>query len=353
MWAFGKKKPLLLGIDISAAAVKLLELSRKDNGYQVESYGVVPLPRNTVVDNTIAEPDNVSAAVRAVVKQSGTSLRHAVVAVPGSLVITKRITMPADVEGDELEAQIELEADQYIPHAREEVSLDFEVLGRSPKNPELADVLLVASRRENVEDRVSVLENGGLAVEVVDVEPYAIENAFALVRDQLPAAVRDKAVAVADVGAMATTLNVIHGGAIIYTREQGFGGMQLTDEIQRRYGLSYEEAGLAKKEGGLPANYSAEVLEPFKHALVQQISRSFQFYLSSTAQRGFDAVVLAGGCAMIPGIDRYVEAALQVPTVVANPFLNMSFADRVRRERLTRDASALLLACGLALRSFD
>ncbi|MEW6036813.1 MAG: pilus assembly protein PilM [Pseudomonadota bacterium] len=353
MWGFGRKKPLLLGIDISAAAVKLLELSKKDNGYQVESYGVVPLPRNTVVDNTIAEPDNVSAAVRAVVKQSGTPLRHAVVAVPGSVVIAKRITMPAGLEGDELEAQIELEADQYIPHAREEVSLDFEVLGKTPKNPDLVDVLLVATRRENVEDRVSVLENAGLSVEIVEVESYAIEHAFDLIKGQLPPAVRDRAVAVADVGAMATTLNVIHGGSIIYTREQGFGGMQLTDEIQRRYGLTYEEAGLAKKEGSLPGNYAEEVLEPFKHALVQQISRSFQFYLSSTAQRGFDAVVLAGGCAMIPEIDRYVEAALQVPTVVANPFRDMSFSGRVRLERLNYDSSALMLACGLALRSFD
>ena len=331
----------------------MLELSRKDNGYQVESYGVAPLPRNAVVDNTIAEPGSVSAAVRAVVKQSGTSLKHAVVAVPGSVVISKRITLPAGLDGDELEAQIELEADQYIPHAREEVSLDFEVLGKSPKNADLVDVLLVATRRENVEDRVLVLENAGLGVEIVEVESYAIEHAFDLIKDQLPPAVRDQAVAVADVGAMATTLNVIYGGSVIYTREQGFGGMQLTDEIQRRYGLTYEEAGLAKKEGRLPGNYVEEVLEPFKHAMVQQISRSFQFYLSSTAQRGFGAVVLAGGCAMIPEIDHYVEAALQAPTVVANPFRDMSFSGRVRLERLNYDSSALLLACGLALRSFD
>jgi type IV pilus assembly protein PilM len=275
------------------------------------------------------------------------------VAVASSSVITKVISMPASLTSEELEAQIELEADQYIPYALDEVSLDFEVLGRSEKNSEMEDVLLVASRRENVEDRVAALELAGLKVEIVDVESYALENAFSLVLDQLPEANSGMTVAIADIGATMTTLNVLHRNRIIYTREQGFGGKQLTEEIQRRYGLSYEEAGLAKKHGGLPDNYTSEVLEPFKQAMAQQIGRSLQFFLSSSAHKGVENLVLAGGCASISGIERFVEQNLGIPTIVANPFINMSVSSRVKPQSLSNDAPAMMTACGLALRSFD
>lgn len=350
---FGKRKPPVLGVDISAAAVKVLELSRFGPGYRVESYGVAPLARNSVVDNAIAEVESVASVVRAVVKQSRTQLRQAAVAVPGSLAITKRVTLPAGLDDEELEAQVLVEAQRHIPYALEEVSLDFEVLGPSPKHPKFVEVLLVATRRENVEDRIAVLETAGLTVSVVDVEPFVIEHALDLVAPALPPGSADRTIAVADIGALVTTINVFHRRELIYTREQSFGGMQLTEEIQRRYGLSYQEAGLAKKQGSLPENYPQQVLEPFRRALVEQIRRAFQYYLSSTAQRGVDAIVLAGGCAAIPDLAHYVEAEMEVPTVVADPFANLTLAGRVNPDGLRQDAPALLVACGLALRSFD
>jgi type IV pilus assembly protein PilM len=348
-----RKKPILLGIDISTAAVKLLELSKSGVRYRVESYGVIPLPQDAVVDKTIAKVDAIGSTIKAVLSQSGTKLKYAAVAVAGSSVITKTISMPANLSDEEMEAQIELEADQYIPYALDEVSLDFAVQGRSEKNPEMVDVLLVASRRENVEDRVAALELAGLKAEIVDVESYALENAFNLLADQLPEGAMEKTVAIADIGATMTTLNVIHNNRIIYTREQGFGGKQLTEEIQRRYGLSYEEAGLAKKHGGLPDNYGPEVLEPFKHAMAQQVGRSLQFFLSSSTHKAVETLVLAGGCASIAGIDQYVEQNLGTPTIVANPFVHMSLSGRVKPQSLSNDAPAMMTACGLALRSFD
>ena len=353
MFFLKRKKPLLLGVDISTAAVKLLELSKAGVRYRVESYAVVPLPQDAVVDKTITKVEVIANTVKAVVSQSGTKLRHVAVAVAGSSVITKIISMPASLSNEELEAQIELEADQYIPYALDEVSLDFEVQGRSDKNPEMVDVLLVASRKENVEDRVAALELAGLKTEIVDVESYALENAFGLILEQMPDASLEKTVAIADIGATMTTLNVLYKNRIIYTREQGFGGKQLTEEIQRRYGLSYEEAGLAKKHGGLPDNYLPEVLEPFRQAMSQQIGRSLQFFLSSSSHRSVDSLVLAGGCSSISGIDRFVEQSLGIPTVVANPFIHMSLSNRVKPQTLGNDAPAMMTACGLALRSFD
>jgi len=150
-----------------------------------------------------------------------------------------------------------------------------------------------------------------------------------------------------------TTLNVMHDRKTIYTREQVFGGKQLTEEIQRRYGLSYEEAGMAKRQGGLPDNYVPEVLEPFKDAMTQQVSRSLQFFYGSSQYNNVDHIILAGGSAMIPGIDEMIANKLGVHTSVANPFTNMTLASRVKAQSLSNDAPALMIAAGLAMRSFD
>lgn len=357
MFFFGRKKPPLVGIDISSTAVKLLELSqttgRAGTSYRVEAYGVEPLPSNAVVEKNIAEVDAVGEAIRAAVKRSGTKAKNAAVAVSGSAVITKVISMPASLSDQDLESQIQLEADQYIPYPLEEVNIDFEVLGQSEKNPELVDVLLAASRSENVDDRVAALELAGLTAAVVDVEAYAMENACTQLVDQLPEGGEEQTIAIVDVGATTTTLNVLHNNKIIYTREQNFGGRQLTEEIQRRYGLSMEEAGMAKRQGGLPDNYVPEVLDPFKEAMVQQVSRSLQFFFSSSAYSSVEHIVLAGGSSSIPGVDDLIEEKLGTSASVANPFANMSVANKVKPQVLSADAPALMIACGLALRSFD
>lgn len=353
MALFQRRRPNLLGIDITTVAVKLLELSRTGSRYRVESYGVAPFPRDAVIDKNITNIEAIGDTIRTVVKQSGTRLRHAAIAVPGSSVITKLIAMPANLSDEEMEAQIELEADQYIPYSLDEVSLDFVVQGQNEKNSDHVDVLLVASRKENVGDRVAAVESAGLKAVIVDVDSYALENCCSLLTDQMPDLGPDEVFAIADVGATMTSLNVVQRRRIIYTREQGFGGRQLTEEIQRRYGLSEEEAGLAKKLGGLPDNYGPEVLEPFKAALSQQIGRSLQFFLSSGTHRSVEHLVLAGGCASIPEIDQYVEETLGIPTTPANPFLNMVISPKVRAQSLRSDAPAMMIACGLALRSFD
>ncbi len=352
MGLLGNTKAPLVGVDISSTAVKLLQLSESGGRYRVEHYAVEPLPPNAVVEKNIVEVEAVGEAIKRAVARSGTKLKHGAAAVSGSSVITKIIPMQGDLLEDELEDQVQVEAANYIPYPIDEVSLDFEVLGAVPNNPEMIQILLAASRTENVEIRQTALELGGLTARVVDVEAFAMENAFKLVSDQLSVP-RDAVVALVDVGATMTTLNVLRNQRSIYTREQIFGGKQLTDEVMRRYGLSYDEAGQAKRQGGLPESYEIEVLEPFKEAMVQQVSRLLQFFYAGSDFNRVDQIVLAGGCASINGIAQLVEEQIGVPTVMANPLANMSLGPKVQAHALAQDAPALMIACGLALRSFD
>jgi len=351
----GKKANTLIGIDISSTSVKLLEIGKNGNRYRVESYGVEPLPPNAVVEKNINDAEAVGEVIKRVVAKSRTGVRQAAVAVAGSAVITKTIQMTAGLSEQELESQITVEADQYIPYPLDEVSIDFEVQGPSEQNPDQVDVLLAACRKENVELREDSLEIGGLEAKVVDVEAYAMERAFELIESKMDADVdaSERTVAIVDVGATMTTLSVLTDGKTIYTREQLFGGKQLTEEIQRRYGLSQEEAGLAKKQGGLPDDYDMEVLEPFKEAVVQQVARSLQFFFSSSQYNEVDVVVLAGGAASTSGIADMVQEKVGTTTVIANPFADMALNSRVNASALSNDAPSLMIACGLAMRSFD
>jgi len=348
----GNSKTPLVGIDISSTAVKLLQLSQTGGRYRVEHYAVEPLPPNAVAEKNIVEVEAVGEAIKRALNRAGIKVKYAAAAVAGSAVITKVIPMPANLDENELEDQVQVEAAQYIPYPIEEVSLDFEVLGPVPGNADMVSVMLAASRTENVELRVSALEMGGLTAKVIDVEAFAMENAFRLIADQLSVP-RGALVALLDVGATMTTLNVLRDQRSIYTREQVFGGKQLTDEVMRRYGMSYDEAGQAKRQGGLPESYEIEVLEPFKEAMAQQISRLLQFFYAGSEFNRIDQLVLAGGCAAIDGIAEMIEEQLGVPTVVANPLANMSLGSRVQAQALQQDAPALMIACGLALRSFD
>jgi type IV pilus assembly protein PilM len=350
---FGKRKNAhLLGLDISSTTVKLLELSRSGDRFQVESYGVAPLPLDAVVEKNINNIEDVAAALRNVVSQSRTKSRQAVAAVAGSSVITKVIPMPAGLSDDDMETQLTLEADQYIPYPLDEVAMDFELQDMVPGRDDRVNVLLAACRRETIDARVDALELAGLTPKVIDVEAYAMERAYQLIIEQADIT-PEATVAIVDIGATMTTLSVLHRGKTVYTREQLFGGKQLTDEIMRRYGLPLEEAGLAKKQGGLPDDYDAEVLDPFREAVIQQVARSLQFFFSSTDFSAVDCIFLAGGVSSMDGLAGIVQERLVTQTVVANPFAHMSVSSKVNAVALNSDAPAMMVACGLALRAFD
>jgi len=348
-----KKNKTLLGVDISSTSVKLLELSHSNGRYQVESYASEQLPANAVVEQSIGDEEAVGMVIKKALGKARSGSKKAAIAVAGSAVITKNIEMNDGLSDDEMDYQIRIEADQYIPYPLEEVALDWEIQGPS----ELAgnvDVLLAACRLENVELRKDALEIGGLETGIVDIEAFCTERAYDLILPQLDADGDDiDTVAVLDIGATMTTLSVLHQGKTIYTREQLFGGKQLTEEIMRRYGLSEEEALRAKLDGGLPDDYESEVLDPFRDSVVQQVSRSLQFFYSSSQYNDVDYIVLAGGTSSIIGLDQLTQEKLGISAIVANPFVNMTLSQKVNASMLNNDAPSLMIACGLAMRSFD
>lgn len=274
-------------------------------------------------------------------------------ALPASAVITKKIIVPAGLREEDLEVQVETEANQYIPFSIDDVNLDYQVLGPAPAVPDEVEVLIAASKKERVEDRVAVAEAAGLKAVVVDVESYATLAAFELIERQLPEGGRNQVVALIDAGANLMNLTVMRNGVQVYAREQAFGGSQLTLDISRHYGMSLEDAEAAKRSGNLPEGYEAELLNPFMENLALEVSRALQFFFTSTQFNQVDHVVLAGGCAVIPGIDEVVATRTQFNTLIANPFANMLLSDRVRARSLLADSSSLMVACGLALRRFD
>jgi type IV pilus assembly protein PilM len=351
---FTAKAPPLFGLDISSSSVKMLELVDAGKGaYRVERYAIEPLPRDCVVDGNISNLEAVTESVKRAHARMGTRTKHVAMAVPSGAVISKKIIVPAALREEELEVQVESEANQYIPFALEEVNLDFQILGPSPTNPEEQEVLIAATRKEKVEDRVAVADSAGLKVLVMDVESFAQQTALSFVVQALPGGGRDQNVAVVDVGANVMQVAVLRNEQSVYTREQAFGGNQLTQDIVSRYGMTPEEAENAKRSGGLPDDFEAEVMKPFMENLSMEVQRALQFFFTSTQYHAVDHILLAGGSAVIPGLDEVVHTRTQVPTSVANPFALMQASPKIQLKRLMADAPSLIVACGLAMRRFD
>ncbi|MBI0427442.1 type IV pilus assembly protein PilM [Psychrobacter sp. NG27] len=351
MRLFTSKSRHLIGVDICATSVKLVDIQRQHGMFHLKSYGIERLPEGVVVDKLLVDTETVGTIITSLSRRCQVSGSNVATAVSGSAVITKIIDMDMALNDVEREAQIRLDADQYVPYPLEDVNLDFEVLGPSLASDNMVQVLLAASRSENVDQRVDALAFGGMQTKVMDIESHAIERAFKLMVDYLPN--MPELVALVDIGHNQTTLYIAKNGEFIYSREQLFGGVQLTEAIQNRYGLSAEEATLSKRERTLPDDYYPEILTPFIENTIQQITRSLQFYFSSSQYSSIDHVVLAGGSSSIAGLSGMAQQKLGVPVSVANPFANMTIAPNIDNEQLAVDAPSLMAACGLALRSFD
>ncbi len=351
---FNPKARSLIGLDISSSAVKMVELgSDGKSGYRVERYAVEVLPRDAVADGNIVNLEATAEAVRRAWKRLATSTRSVAIALPTSHVITKKIIVAAGLREQELELQVESEANQYIPFALEEVNLDFQIAGPAPSSPDEIEVLIAASRKEKVEDRVAVVESAGLKAVVMDVESYAALAAFDLISKQLPEGGKGQIVALVDIGANVMSLTVLRDGQQLYGREQAFGGNQLTQDVARLFGMTFEEAETEKRRNNLPDNYESEVLQPFVESMALEVSRALQFFFTSTQFNQVSHIVLSGGCAVLPGADEAVASRTQINTVVANPFADMLLSERVKAKNLLQDAPSLVVACGLALRRFD
>src|SRR6202162_5653094 len=348
------KAPPLVGCDISSSSVKMVEIAEAGrNVYRVERYAIEPLPKDTVVDGNIANIEAAGEAMKRAHKNLGSRIRNIALALPAAAVITKKVILPGNQREEDMEVQAQGEANQYIPFSLDEVNLDFQVLGPAPSGEDEVEVLIAASRQEKMEDRVAIADAAGLKPRVMDVESYATEEAFVMISPSLPANGRDQNIALVDIGAHVMHFYVLRNNQILFSRDQAFGGNQLTHDIQRAFNLSPEEGESAKKNAGLPENYDADVLQPFMETLALEVTRALQFFFTSTSYSQVDQVVLAGGCALLPGLDELVAKRAGVNTIVGNPFANMAVSDRIPARQRDTAAPLLLIACVLALRSFE
>ena len=348
-----RKEPPLLGLDISSSSVKLVELSHDKSGNLVlDRCAIEPLERGWITDGNVEKFDEVAEAVRRVVKKSGTRTRNVAMALPASAVITKKIILPGGLTESELEVQVESEANQYIPFSLDEVSLDFCVIGPSATSVGDVEVLIAASRKEKVQDRQGLAEAAGLKPIVLDVESYASRLATARLIESMPNKGQDTLVALFEVGALTTSMQVIKNDEVLYERDQAFGGAQLTQLIVRQYGFSPEEAETKKRGGDLPEDYESGVLKPFVDSMAQEIGRALQFFFTSTPNNKVDYVMLTGGSSALPGLAESVTQQTSFACVQADPFDGMTIGSNVREKKMKRESASYLTACGLALRRF-
>lgn len=350
---FSRQASPLLGLDISSSSVKLVELGRtKDGGLVLERCAIEPLERGWITDGNVEKFDEVAEAMRRVVKKSGTRTRNVAMALPASAVITKKIILPGGMSDSELEIQVETEANQYIPFSLDEVSLDFCVVGPSTTSAGDVEVLIAASRKEKVQDRQGLAEAAGLKPVIIDVESYASRLAAGRLIESLHNAGRDQMVALFEVGASTTSMQVIRNDEVLYDRDQAFGGAQLTQLIVRQYGFSPEEAESKKRSGELPEDYESGVLRPFVQSMAQEVARALQFFFTSTPHNRVDHIMVAGGSAALPGLSEAITAHTSFACALADPFQGMQFGDSIREKKVRREAPSYLTSCGLAMRRF-
>ena len=350
---FKKQRPAMVGIDVGTHSIKAVLLSQQDEGYQLEAFAVEAIPKGVIVDREIQDIDAVSRVIERIRKKMPKTAQQAVAAVSGSTVITKVIYMDVNLSDEDLEGQIEIEADSIIPYPLNEVSLDFEKLDVNQMDPSKVNVLLSAARTQSIESLTECIDNADFKTRVVDVESYALSRASELCLAQLPEQERQGVTALIDVGASMTLFSVVEAGENIYTRDQVFGGEHYTQSIMGYYNRGYDESERAKVGDDLPQNYALEVLAPFQTQLLQQVRRSIQMFLTTSGRENIDNIVISGGSSLITGIEQVLEEELGINTVLADPFVDMKIAESIDNVALAKVQSQLMVASGLALRSFS
>ena len=351
-----KREPVpLIGLDIRASSVKLVELASSRSGpLRVWHVGMELLQPGWVTDGQINDFDQVAQALRRLVRRSGTKTSHVAMALPGTAVITRNIRLPAGLSNDELELQVAAEANQYIPFPMDDVSLDFCAIGPADPAADEIDVLIAASRKARVQDMLGLAEAAGLNLVILDICSYASRRAAARLLAQSPAMVSgEQIVALFEMGGQSTSLQVMQGDTLLYEREQAFGGAQLTRLIAEHHGWSVEEAEARKRRGDLPAADAPEILRAFNRDAAQEIGRAMQFFFTSTPHSQVQHILLAGGSAAVPGLAAAVSAQTGAPCSLADPFRGMAPDPALAGGRLAQEAPSYLAACGLALRRFE
>jgi type IV pilus assembly protein PilM len=356
------KKNQLVGLDIGSHAIKLVEIEDTKKGRVLKNFGIIGLPQDAIVEGAIKEMEIVSSAIKTLYKNMKIKNKNVVTSISGYSVIVKKISIQKRGEA-ELDASIQDEAEQYIPFDINDVNLDYEILtlpgeeeaekkGEGDKGDKgLMDVMLVAAKKDIVEDYVSLLHLTGLSPAILDVDAFALQNAFELSAESISGCY-----ALVNVGAEELGINAIKNGVSIFTRDSSYGGYQINEAIMSKFDVSYEDAEKIKL-GGTKIDHKdkgalEEIFTSVISGWVNEIKRALDFLATTYPDETIEKIVISGGSCRFPGFQKYLELETEIPVIELNPFGNLQVNDKMFDPKyLTYMAPQAAIAVGLALRS--
>lgn len=346
MFFSGKKKEII-GVDLGSSSIKLVHLKEQKGGYVLQNIGVAPLPPEAIVDNTIMDSASIVEVLKGLISSLGIKVVEAAVSVSGNSVIIRKIVLPA-MSVEELEDQIQWEAEQYIPFDINDVNLDFQVLGPDSVDPGKMHVLLVASKKDIINDYLAVFSEANLKLAVIDVDSFAVQNAFEINYQPDP----DDVFALINIGANVMNINVIKDGISLFTRDVQLGGGQYTEEIQRQFGVDTEEAERIKLSRAVDDMHMLDdVTSRINDNLSVEIRRSLDFYSANAVDAKISKIYLSGGVAKTSLLLEAVEQRLDIPVELLDPFRTITFNENnFDAEYIQEIGPVAVVAVGLAMR---
>jgi len=346
---FLSMKKEIIGIDIGSSSVKLVQIKEQKGVYILQNVGILPLPLEAIVDNTLMDTSSIVETIKKLLKSLNIRVKDAACSVSGNSVIIRKISLPA-MPPEELEDQIHWEAEQYIPFDINDVHIDFQILASDQNDPSKMEVLLVASKKEIINDYLAVFNEAGINLAVVDVDSFAMQNAFELNYDIGP----DNVVALINIGASIMNLNIVKNDISLFTRDVQMGGNLYTEEIQKQFGVSSEEAERMKVSGDAPDQAKLrDTISRVNETLAMEMRRSLDFYNTTAGEGKINNVYISGGGAKTPMLVEAVQQRLGLPVEIINPFCNIKYNEKeFDPEYLNEIGPLVTVAVGLATRRF-
>jgi len=346
---FLPKKREIVGLDIGSSSIKLVELKEGKKGYRLQSLALSPLPPEAIVDGALMDSVTIIDAIKDLIGQAKTKTKSAVTSVSGHSVIVKKITLPFMTES-ELEESIQWESERYIPFDINDVNIDFQILGSDAENPDVMNVILVAAKKDIINDYVSVIMEAGLNPVIVDVDAFSLENMLAINYDLE----KGDSVAIANVGASITSINILKNNVSAFTRDIFKGGNQVTEEIQRQLHIDFEEAERIKvgsKMEGVSQPVIQKVLKEASESLAIEIGNSLDFFQSASTYEKIGKLYLSGGGSKIKDFDILLQQQIGIPVEMINPFKKIEFNEKhFDLEYMREIGPAMAVGVGLASR---
>lgn len=345
MLSLGTRFQPIVGLDLSSSAIKVIELKPSGRQMRLHRCAYVALPPNAVVDNLIKDTETVTQAIRDLFRENRITTKNVATSISGGSAIIKTIQVANMTELD-LEDQISLEAEEYIPFDIGDVQLDFQILHPSKKGEEMMDVLLAACKKDMIQNHVQTIEEAGLKVTHFDMDTFALVNAFERFL-QPPGHAPEECLALINIGATLTNVCLLQNGAPLFTRDIAYGGNHLTEEGMRRLGLPREEILDMQENPQPPAHFTKDLLGPFLDQLTLQLTHTLDFHHANNPELPVQNIYLIGGCALIPGIEDYLTRRLGIPVTLGDPFPKL--LDHAKFAHFTGWGPRMMVALGLAL----